>query len=157
MMDIMDREDVSQQVELSKVIDMDDIPFEKLMNIVVRFICDELITHGNMEKLEINEETRGTLREYAELGESFFNGLTSKDMLKKSAASAWEIYKSLEAGSAYRHLIRIVICCLCDEEDVDFDTYGSEAMLSVFFSLLFDLGGGYCTKFRHYIQDNFSG
>jgi hypothetical protein len=42
-MDIFDREDFIEFDELGKTIDIDNIPYEKLMHVFIGFICDELI------------------------------------------------------------------------------------------------------------------
>ena len=47
----IDREDIYELNELEKVIDIENIPYEKLMGIFIGFIIDELITKYNLGKL----------------------------------------------------------------------------------------------------------
>jgi hypothetical protein len=148
----IDREDIDEQIELSKVIDIESIPFIKLMDVFIGFVYDELITKDNLQKLSIDDRTEIMIRNYALKGKEFYEKSISKEALMKERVSAWGAYRGLADKSVSNTLLRIVICCLYDEKDAEYDVYGSGEMLGVFFSLLFDLGSGYCNRFSRYIQ-----
>ena len=155
-MNIFDREDIYEQNELSKVIDDENIPFEELMSAFVGFICNVLMAKDNLRKLNIDVETEIEIRDYALQGEAFLDKSITKEVLKEtrmSAISAWKTQDGFIADSVAKTLLRIVICSLYNKEDAEYDTHGSGEMLGVFFSLLLDLGSGYCKQFRYYLQE----
>jgi len=153
-MDIMDREDIYELDELEKIIDTDNIPFEKLMRVFIGFICDELITKDNLQKLNIDVNNEITIIGFARQGEAFIEDRITREELFRERVAAWETYDGLPDGSAAQNLIRIIVCSLYDREAAGFDRYGSESKLELYFSLLLDLGPGYCKQFRCYIQNN---
>ena len=153
-MNILDREDIYEQRELSRVIDDENIPFKNLMDIFTGFICDVLMTKDNLQKLNIGSEIEMIIRNYALQGKAFLDKAISNRVLKNTRISAWEIHDKFENGSAAKILLRIIICSLYNKKDSEYDTQGSGELLGVFFSLLSDLGSGYCKQFRQYLEEN---
>ena len=150
----MEREDIYEQTELSKVIDDENIPFEDLMDVFVGFIFDVLITKDNLQKLNIDGETETIIRNYALQGKAFLEQSINNEILMEARISAWKTHGGFVDGSVAKTLLRIIICSLYDEEEAEYETYGSGEMLGVFFSLLLDLGKGYCKQFRYYLLKN---
>ena len=153
-MDISEREEINQLDELEKIIDIENIPFEKLKDIIIGFTFDGLLSRDNLQKLNINSENEAIIRHYALQGKAFFDKSITKDALVEARASAWKTYKGLVDDSTSKNLLRLAIFCLSDEETSKYDHYGAEIYLESYFSSLFDLGSGYCTQFRHYVQEN---
>jgi hypothetical protein len=153
-MDILDGGDIYELNELEKIIDIDNIPFEKLMRVFISFICDELISNENLQKLNIDNKDEAIIIRYALKGKAFLEEQITQEELLKERVSAWKVYKGLAYKCAAQNLIRIVVCSLYDREAAGFDRYGSESKLELYFSLLLDLGPGYCKQFRCYIQNN---
>ena len=150
----MDREDIYELDELEKIIDTDNIPFEKLIRVFIDFIFDELITKDNLQKLNIDTSIDKMIIRYALQGKAFLEGQLTQEELLRERVSAWKNYKGLAYGSMSQNLLRIVICCLYDRKASEFDKYGSESDFELYFSLMLGLGSGYCRKFRYYIQNN---
>jgi len=148
----LDREDIHEHLELSKAIDTENIPFEKLMYALISFIYDKLFTKDNFQKLNIDSENEMMIRNYAHQGKAFLDKCIAKELLIEARVSAWETHDRLPRDSASRNLLRIIIDCLYDKEDSEFEVHGSGEILEVFFSLLLDLGNGYCNQFRCYLQ-----
>ena len=46
-------EDVYEQLELEKVVNINIIPYEKLLRAIIGFIFEELLTRDNLEKLRM--------------------------------------------------------------------------------------------------------
>ena len=153
-MNIMDSENIYELEELEKTIDIDNIPFEYLMRVFVGFICHELITNDNLQKLNIDGKTGVMIIRFALQGKAFLEEQITKEELLKDRVSAWEIYDGLAYKSNSQNLLRIVICCLYDKKTAELDKCGSADDLALYFSLLRDLGSGYCKQFRCYIQNN---
>ena len=153
-MNTLNREDIYEQKELSRVIDDENIPFSNLMDVFSGFICNVLITKDNLQKLNIGAETEIIIRNYALQGKAFLDKVISNKVLKNTRVSAWETHDKFENGSAPRILLRIIICSLYNKKDSEYDTHGSGELLGVFFSLLSDLGSGYCRQFRKYLEEN---
>ena len=126
------------------------------MRVFIGFLCDELITKDNLQKLNIDLNNEIMIIGFARQGEAFIEERITKEELLKERVSAWTTYDGLSDGSAAQKLLRIVVCCLYDREAAGFDRYGygSESKLELYFSLLLDLGPGYCKQFRCYIQNN---
>jgi hypothetical protein len=150
----MNREDIYEQVELSKVIDIENIPFERLMDILTGFCLSELLATDNMQKLNIDNDTEISIKNYALQGKAFCSNDITEEELDKERGLAWNAHYELANGSIESKLLRIVISCLYDRDSAEYDIYGSGEMLGVFFSLLLDLGPGYCKQFKYYIQNN---
>ena len=150
----INREDINAQNELSRVMDLDDIDFEKLMNLFADFILNNLLEKENVHALNINHEIAEKIKNYALQGKAFIDGYISKDILTKERISAWDTYKELVNDDPSKKLLRIIICLLYDKEESEFDMHGSGEMLGVFFYLLLDLGAGYCNLFKNYLQSN---
>jgi hypothetical protein len=153
-MNIMDSENIYELEELEKTIDIDNIPYENLMRVFVGFICDELITNDNLQKLNINVTTGEMIIRFALQGKAFLEEQITQEELLKERISAWRIHKGLADKSKPQNLIRVVVCCLYDRKSSEFDKCGSADYLALYFSLLRDLGPGYCKQFRCYIQNN---
>ena len=155
MDDAINREDIIEYNEFSKAVDVDKIPFEKLMGVFIAFLCDELTASESLQKLGIDDESAAIIRNYADKGKAFLNMAISKESLVAERVSAWKAHKGMPDNSMRKNLLRVVICCLGDEEDAMYDTYGPEELLGAFFSSLLDLGSGYCAQFRYYLQRAF--
>ena len=153
MGNIMDREDIHEQIELSKIVDIEHIPYQVLSDAFVNFTCSVLITDDSLQKLNIDYDNGEMIRHYAFQGKAFLNKKISKKTLVNEGNSAWEVYDRLPDDSASKNLLRIVISCLGDEEDDEFDIYGSGETLGAFFFMLLNLGSGYCSQFRYYFQE----
>ena len=151
---VINREDFYELAELRKIIDLDNIPYEKLMSVFVGFICDELISNENLQKLNIDIKTGATITRFALQGKAFLEEQITQEELLKDRISAWRIYKGLADKSKPQNLIRIVVCCLYDRKSSEFDKCGSEEELGLYFNLLRDLGPGSCKQFRCYIQNS---
>jgi len=150
----MDREDFIEFDELEKTIDIDNIPYEKLMRVFIGFLCDELITKENINKLNIDLNNEIMIIGFARQGEAFLEERITREELLKERVSAWTTYYGLSDGSTAQKLLRIVVCCLYDRKAAEFDRYGSDSKLDLYFTLLQELGPGYCKMFRCYIQNN---
>jgi len=146
------REDILQCIELEKVIDTENIPFEKLMDVITGFICDELVTEDNFKKLGIDSEAGMQIKNHALQGKAFLNETITKEELAAARESAWAAYDGFAEDSAPKNLMRVVVSCLFDREAAEYDIFGSGMMLEAFFAVLLDLGEGYCTRFRQYVQ-----
>ena len=150
----MDRGDIFEQHELDNFIDINTIPFEKLMEVIVNFSLDELLVKGNLFKLNIDNKAETIIRNYLLTGKAFLEKSITKEELYNERISAWGNYKGLHDMSASNTMLRIAVCCLYDEEAAEFNVYGPEAIFETVFSLLLDLGSGFCKQFRCYIQNN---
>ena len=88
-MDIIDREDFIEFDELGKTIDIDNIPYEKLMHVFIGFICDELITKDNLIKLNIDINNEAMIIGFALQGKAFLAGRITQEELLIERVSAW--------------------------------------------------------------------
>ena len=150
---MIEREDIYELNELSKVIKFENIPFKNLMDAFSGFICDVLIANDSFQNLNIDSKTETVIINYALQGKAFLDKSINNTALEKARISAWKTHDGFVGGSAAKNLLRIVICSLYDEDAAEYDTQGSE-MPGVIFSLLLDLGKGYCKQFRYYLQEN---
>ena len=153
-MDYNEREHIYEYDELEKVIDIDNIPFDNLHEVLIGFTFNELLTKSNLRKLNIDSETEAIIRHYALQGKAFLEKIITKEELFKERVSAWETHDELPKNSAPKYLVRLIIYFLYDEKSAQYDTYGPDLFLEAFFSSLLDLGSGYCSLFRHYMQEN---
>jgi len=155
-MSIIDREDIHEQIELAKVVDVENIPYEKLMGVLIGFVYDELYVKNCFQELSIDSKDEAIIRNYALRGKAFLNKDLTKEELTNERISAWTTHDSLIDDSSSKVLLRIIICLLYDREDAEYDVYGSGEILGVIFSLFLDLGSGYCSRLRHYLQEKLS-
>ena len=153
-MSITDREDIKEQLELAKTVDIENIPYEQLIGVLIGFICDKLFTTDIFKKLDIDSNNEEMIRRYTLQGAAFINKRLSIEELKKERFAAWTAHDGMADGSASKALLRIIICVLYDREDAEYDVYGSGEILGVVFSSFLDLGSGYCAQLRSYIQEN---
>jgi hypothetical protein len=149
----LDGEKIIELSELDKMIDIETIPFRDLLGYYIGFICSVLMTNENLELLNIDSKEKAMINYYVIQGKAYLDKTIAKETLNKGSISAWEEHDRLQDGSAAKHLLRLVICCLGDQEDTGYNLYGSEMLLEAFFSMLLCLGEGYCRMFRYYIQD----
>ena len=154
IIDISKREDIFQKNELKKVINVKDILFEDLQKVLIGFTFSELLTKSNLQKLNIDSEDEAIIRHYALQGKAFFDKSITKEVLFDERVSAWKTHAELPKDSASKNLLRIVVDLLYSEKSSEYDDYGSELVLEAIFSSLLRLGSGYCTQFRHYVQEN---
>jgi len=124
------------------------------MRVFIGFLCDELITKENINKLNIDLNNEIMIIGFARQGEAFLEERITREELLRERVSAWKTYDGLSDGSAAQKLLRIVVCCLYDREAARFDKCGSESEIDQYFTLLQGLGSGYCKQFRCYIQNN---
>jgi len=153
-MNIMDREDIYEQNEIEKHVDVETISFDKLMGIFIGFCSDVLLTKENLDKLNLDNNMETILRNYTYKGKAFLDKNLSYKALQSEGVSAWEEHDRIKDGNASKRLLRVIMCCLVDEEEAMFDSYGAGEVMGAFLLFLFELGPGYCRQFRYYIQDN---
>jgi hypothetical protein len=150
MMDISEREDIIESIELEKKFNLDLISFENIMRLLTSFILDVLISEEHLQKLAVESSLKDIIIIYTNNAKLFQDGLISAEELESQRVSAWKTYDSL--NSSAKQLMRIVVCCLYDRSSAEFDTYGSRPIVETIFSSLADLGSGYARLFRVYAE-----
>ncbi|MCL1895614.1 MAG: hypothetical protein FWG03_03610 [Clostridiales bacterium] len=163
------REDIYEQDELEKMVDITGLPYEGLQRLCVSFINDELLTAGNMKKLGIGSEAEKAARHYMhQAGEFFIEGAITKELLREERISCWTEHdkyskecldKWRETGennkSSQQDLFRLIVCCLyADWDECGMNCeYDAGEVLGLYFDCLADLGSGYCRQLRFYLQE----
>jgi len=115
-------------------------------------ILDELLTKENLKELNIDVETEAIIRNYVLKSKAFYDCDITNIELYEERIAAWTSHDGSSDGSSARRLFRIAVSCLYDERSAEYDTYGSDMVIHLYFHLLMDLGKGYCKQFRHYLE-----
>lgn len=140
----MEREDIQTMKALDSAYPVSQLAFSSLMELLISF-CDKILLSEPLSRSR-------TLLHHAQ---SFSAGSISAAQLEVSRTQAWQWYDQSAESGEEKKLLRIVICCLYDEEAAEFSTYGGEAVMEAFLSSLLDLGDGYCTGFLKHAKDHF--
>ena len=146
----LNREDLIEYAKLEKVVDVENIPYAKLMQICINFAYSHLLTEDNLQKLDVNYEDAKKMRAFTDKAKAFFfdNSVGSAELYRVRIA-AWEAHK--KASNATRGLFRYIVCYLYEYDPAD-EASRQDPVLFLFFNTLLDIGvGGYCTKFGLFI------
>ena len=93
-----------------------------------------IITKDNLNELNIDLNNEIMIMGFARQGEAFLEERITKEELRKERVSAWTTYYGLSDGSTAQKLLRLVVCCLYDRKAAEFDRYGSESEIELYFS-----------------------
>jgi len=145
------REDIKIAQELGEKIAIEELSFETIMWLLLGFSKEQLLNEQKLRELNITWQTAIKLHLWLEHGRLFSLQQISATVLEMTRVQAWEQY-DLCTNNEEKCLVRLIICCLYDEASAEFDTYGAEAIIEIFFGCLLDLGEGYCTLFGEYVQ-----
>ena len=162
------REDLYEQDELEKMVDITNLSYEDLLRLCAGFINDELLTADNIRKLKIDSEEEKLARHYMHQASTFFiEGTITKELLREKRISCWTTHDKYSKEdldqwratgeykiSTQQNLFRLIVCCLYadwDESGMNCEYDAGEA-LSLFFNCLMELGSGYCRQLRLYLQ-----
>ena len=152
-MSAMQREDIHEANQLDEIIDVDSLSSKQVMSLIIGF-CDEcLLSEKITKKMNINLDFLHTCKYIVSQAKEFSEGKISVSELNNHGIYTWKLYYNAEAGSLEKSLARVIVACLCDDEDKKLNEYGVELAIEAFYSLLLDIGIGYCKLFTNYVKE----
>ena len=149
------REDIIEYNELENVVDVENIPYDKLMQICISFAYSYLLTEDNLQKLDVTCEDAEKMRANTNKAKAFFFDKSIKSAeLDRARIETWEAHD--KASGATKGLLRYIVCYLYEYDPTE-EMTRQDPHLFLFFNTLLDIGiDGYCTQFRIFILQELS-
>ena len=133
-----------------------NISFEEHNSVLIDFICDVLMTEGNLKILNISSEIEMEYRYYLTQAQSYLNHNITNEELTSARLACWKTHDVWEYDNANRHLARIIVFCLYDEFDHIQLSYNNKydpvENFLLCTNVLDELGEGYCCQFTNYLK-----
>jgi hypothetical protein len=146
----LEREDIQALHSLETSTEILTCTFKQLIELLIAFINAELKNGNYWRTDDVSETTQLQANIFLAEATLFCNQQILPSKLKSLRVEAWKVHDQLTNGSADKNLIRLLICCLYDEESAEFETYGLEMFLETIVTSLLDTGQGYANKFADY-------
>jgi hypothetical protein len=140
---------------IEELINFEKIDFSKLSSTMTSFFDEKMLLKIEIENKKISDSNLQKIKKYASFSKDFIDHKIDSEEFKKIRVNAWKEYDSSQDENNYRNLIRVLICCLYDEESAEFNAYGPEAIIETFLSCLEDFDKIYCDQFSSYLIERF--
>ena len=141
-----EREDIIMLDVALNSLDIESLSFKDMNTIITDFILIVL-----SEDTRLNPKIRESFINMSMTGRGYIENRITKNELETARIEAWKMYDNAKNESFEQNIARFIVCGLYDE---DFQSYDALKVIELLYSVLNDIGKGWCSTFTDFLKSH---